>query len=144
MMNVAEKFEKLIPKLVTLFRIIAEETRRGGNRPWMDFFEDGTQVGKFDFAGIHKLFERMDANNEYQADGIKDDTELKDMQTLKLSADFLAGMERDYRMRTRSRIRMFVHAGVLLPAANGTDAGALRQNTTYWMNNIQAETAENP
>jgi hypothetical protein len=52
------------------------------------------------------------------------------MQTAKLSADFLAGLERDYRMRTRSRVRMFVHGGNRA-SANGLAIGPLARNTDW-------------
>jgi hypothetical protein len=68
-------------------------------------------------------------------------TKIKDLQTSKLSSDYLAAMERDVRARRRSRVRSFVHSEITLPAANGEETGALTRNTMGWLTNIMSTEA---
>jgi hypothetical protein len=108
-----------------------------GRRPWLDF-ADLDKVGKFDLPNLHKLFNRDQANKDVLDARDQPDTEAKEIQTAKLSIDILAGLERDHRMRTRSRIRMFVHGG-LRASFYGDTAGPLQRNTVDWLGRIMTE-----
>ena len=117
----------VVEYMVTQQAAVAAKSRQNGDRPWLDFSDIAT-VGKFDFAGLHELFTRDDSNDNYARYKTTAGTEAKDVHTAKLSADFLAGLERDHRMRMRSRIRMFVHAGIVTAGKNGLATGPLRSN----------------
>ena len=113
-----------------------------GDRPWMDF-RDLEIVGKFEFDKVHELFNRDKANEEYlklrQASAGK--AKIFEVQTAKLSVEYLATLERDYRMRHRSRIRNFVHAGVRMKAKS-LDSGPLRVQALNWLDSLQKEVSE--
>lgn len=106
-------------------------------RPWMNF-NTVQVVGQFDYAGIQQLFNRNAANNEYGTLAGQQDAKSRSLSTAKLSGDYLAGLERDYRARTRSRIRSIVHCGNRA-AANGLSQGPLRRNSIEWLGRVLAE-----
>lgn len=116
---------------------VALGTFGAAQRPWVNF-STIVSAGKFDFAGIDKIFTRAASNNSYTTARQSKDTLSKDLQTAKLSADYLAGCCRDYKMRTRSRIRMLVHGGNRA-AANGLGNGPLLKNTVQWLGRIASE-----
>jgi hypothetical protein len=131
------QLEKVIKYLIATEGMVAKGIFGPEQRPWVNF--DTVQVaGKFEFAKIHKLFDREASNKEYGTLRTKKGAKVKDLQTAKISADYLAGFERDYRMRTRSRIRLFVHGGNRA-AGNGKEVGPLRRNTTDWLVRILGE-----
>ncbi len=119
--------------------LIASGTFGATGRPWLNFSEIQV-VGKFDYAGLHQIFNRNASNDEYGSLRAAPESKAKNLQTAKLSGDYLAGLERDYRMRQRTRIRCIVHAGNR-SAANGSGQGPLRRNSTGWMSRILAEEA---
>lgn len=106
-------------------------------RPWMNF-NTVQVVGQFDYAGIQQLFNRKAANRECTTLAGQRDPQSKALATAKLSGDYLAGLERDYRARTRSRIRTIVHCGNRA-AANGLMEGPLYRNSIEWFTRILAE-----
>jgi hypothetical protein len=110
---------------------IASKGAKGGDRPWMDF-QDVAVAGKFDLKALHSLFSRQTSNRAYTQLRENPAAISKDIQTAKLSADFLAGTERDYRMRQRSRVRMFVH-GLARAAVHGNAAGPLTTHSVGWL-----------
>ena len=130
--------QSVVPYMIQTEKSISTKMKAGGDRPWLDFagHEGLTPAGKFEFGVLHENFNRRAATDNYAS---KDKAQVKDVQTSKLSIDFLAGCERDWRMRTRSRVRMFVHAEVTSPASFGDAAGPLRRNTIDWMSNIAVE-----
>lgn len=141
-MTMDPNFTTVIQSAQTQCEKIAEGMFVQGDRPWMDF-SDLQVVGKFDFEAVHALFNRDKANEEYVK--IRQDTSDKakayDVQTAKLSVEYLATLERDFRMRHRSRIRNFVHAGVRMQA-KGNDAGPLRVQALEWMSGLQKNVDE--
>jgi hypothetical protein len=139
-MAIDSQMETVVEDMISTQKAIAEACAANGDRPWFNF-ENVTVVGKFDFEGIHELFKRDNSNDDYARFRGQPDTKSKDIQTCKLSADFLAGCERDYRMRTRSRVRMLVHGTVVSPQAMGESEGPLRRNTLDWLGRILAETS---
>jgi hypothetical protein len=135
--------EKLVPYLQAAEKKIAEASTTGGSRVWIDFSENGlTPAGQFDFATIHENFNRQKATDDYESKRVQRDTLVKDIQTSKLSIDFLAGCERDWRARTRSRVRMFVHSSVSAAMAMSQNNGPLRRNTVDWLGRIMLEEPE--
>lgn len=138
-MPIDKQMETVVNHLVQIQARISEGTFNSDQRPWMNF-EDLKKVGQFDFAGLKEIFTRQQSNDEYGKlrSASNGDALSKDIQTLKLSADYLASLERDTRMRRRSRIRMFVHAGCR-SAANGADNGPLRVNSLDWLSRIMTE-----
>lgn len=114
---------------------------KAGQKLWFDFRgETGDKVGKFEYEKLHKLFNRDNANEQYIQGRNKIGTIARNIQTAKMSGDFLAGLERDFRMRHRSRIRMFIHAGTRYDS-NSKPIGPLRRNTTEWFNSLNGEEA---
>lgn len=108
-------------------------------RPWMNFAEVQV-VGKFDYAGLHALFTRVGSNTEYADLRSQREAQSKNLQTAKLSGDYLAGLERDYRMRQRTRIRCIVHAGNRA-MANSSSEGPLYRNSIGWLGRMLSEDA---
>lgn len=142
-MAIDPQLEKVVQYMVKTENTISEKLRANGDRPWLDF-EPVKSAGKFDFDAIHQIFSRKASNNEYVTKRQDDKSLAKDLQTAKLSADYLAGLERDHRARTRSRVRTFVHAGVVATASNGNAQGPLRRNTLDWLGRILTEDSSEP
>lgn len=139
-MAVDPQLEKIITSIVTAEGLIGPGIFGAGQRPWFNF-ADVQKVGKFDYAGIHALFTRDSSNDTYAKARQSATTTSKEIQTAKLSADYLAGMERDYRMRTRSRVRMFVHGGNRA-VANGSAKGPVKVNSIDWLSRMLAESSK--
>ncbi len=134
------------PQLETVIGYLVGFQERSANgafgaeqRPWMDF-KEVREAGKFDFAAVHEIFTRARSNDDYANVRSNPQGLGRELQTAKLSADYLAGFERDYRMLRRSRIRMIVHAGNRA-AGNGNAGGPLQRNTIDWLGRINAEDA---
>lgn len=142
-MAIDPQLEKVVQYLITTENTISTKLRANSDRPWVDF-ETVKRAGKFDFSALHQIFDRQASNNEYVSKRQNDKTQAKDLQTAKLSGDYLAALERDHRARTRSRIRTFVHGGVVATASNGNAQGPLRRNTLDWLGRILTEDSEQP
>lgn len=138
-MGIDAQLEKVVGSLVTAEAQVATGTFGSSRRPWVDF-RDVAVAGKFDLAGIHKIFDRSKSNDQY-AKALDGKAKAKEVQTSKLSSDLLAAFERDHRMRTRSRVRMMVHGGNRA-WAHGTTAGPLRRSTVDFLSRLLSETAE--
>ena len=134
--NSIVQLEKVVNEMSTTSGRIATGTFGAEGRPWLNF-EKLQKVGQFDYEGLHQLFDRKPANDEY-AKAISSAAARKLAQVAKLAADYLAGMERDMRMRRRTRIRMFVHGGNRA-AANGQDNGPLKVHSIGWLSRISGE-----
>lgn len=131
--------EVVVPYLQSVQERIVDAAKKGGDRPWVDFAEPPLEAaGKFDFAKLHENFKREASTNDYEARRIQEDVTVAQLQTSKLSVDFLAGCERDWRARTRSRVRSFVHS-VALASSLAEDTGPLRRNTIDWLGRIMLE-----
>jgi len=138
-MAIDPQMQKVVDYMVTTENSVAEKSRQNGDRPWMNF-DKVAKAGKFEFEQVHKIFDRSASNDEYGRLRSQKQSESKDLQTAKLSSDFLAGCERDYRMRTRSRVRMLVHCAVTSAASFGNNEGGLRRNTVDWLGRVLADT----
>lgn len=135
-MAISPQFQKVVKYLLEAEAKIARGTFGAGQRPWLNFV-DVKVAGKFDYAAVHDIFDRKAANDDYIKGAEDASTPGVNMQTAKLSADYLAGFERDYRMRTRSRVRMLVHGGNR-SAANGLPVGPLARNTDWLTRKLTA------
>jgi len=139
-MSAISKMEEVVAEVSSVSKQIANGTFGSEQRPWLNF-EGIAEVGQFDYEGLHdEIFDRKEANDEY-AKAQSAGTPRKVAQVAKLAADFLAGFERDVRMRRRTRVRMFIHGGNRA-AANGQDNGPLRCHTVNWLTRILAETKD--
>jgi hypothetical protein len=136
-MAIDPQFNKVVQYLVGAENGVASGTFGSGQRPWVNFSQVA-RVGKFDYKGIDDIFTRKALDDGYTAKRQDKGTLSKDIQTDKLSADYLAGCCRDYKMRTRSRIRMLIHGGNRA-AANGTATGPLLMNSIEWLSRIANE-----
>lgn len=137
-MAIDAQMQKVVKNMEAVSQQISTASQMNGGRPWMNFV-DVEKAGKFEFDKVHKIFDRTQSNTDYARLKTQKGAESKELQTSKLSGDFLAGCERDYRMRTRSRVRMFVHCGVVLPEANTSPDGPLEQNTIGWLGRVLSE-----
>jgi len=132
-----------LEKVVYTMKLTSTAISKGSvalsGRPWLTFnaIKEG---GKFDLSAIREIFSRTELDTAYAEAVGNVEAKEKTVHALKLSADFLAGMERDYRMRQRSRIRMFTHAAAITKT-NGLDTGPLIRNTNHWLQRINSEDA---
>jgi hypothetical protein len=142
-MSLDSSFEALVDSMRSAEGDIGTGIVGPGPRRWMDF-KDIAVVGKFDkdekdgIEAIRKLFKRTSIDTTYDQARSQATSVAKDVQALKLMGDFLAGAERDWRMRQRSRVRMFVH-GASISKSNGTEAGPLQRNTIHWLTRVLSE-----
>ena len=132
--------EKVIGAMQTQSDKVSQGLFVDSNRQWFDF-RDVKEAGKFEFDKVHEIFDRSTANSEYLKLRQSAGALAGDMQTAKLSVEYLSVLERDYRMRNRSRVRNFVHAGVRM-WAKGLDVGPIRAQGFNWLPAMQKETAE--
>lgn len=103
-------------------------------RPWLNF-ADVKKVGKFDFQGIFDIFDRKKLDDDYMKTRNDTKAKSKDVWIAKISSDLLAGFQRDYLLRTRSRIRYFAHAATR-GKSDGMENGPLVTNTTSLITRI--------
>lgn len=136
-MAASKKFQEVVPVMRTACSELAQGTFGAIGRPWLDFQELAV-VGKFDFAGVAKMFDTKPASDDFLSVK-KQQGKAKDAITAKLSADFVDGLEMDFRMRQRSRIRMFVHSANRY-AMHGRPDGPLTVNTTTWLEGLAKDT----
>jgi hypothetical protein len=143
-MAIDPQLHKVISALAASQKEAAGSALASTRRSWMDF-QDIKVVGKFDLEGQHALFDRGFSNDQYakavlqqQADADEDGAKVKSVQSTKISADLLGGMERDYKMRVRSRIRMFAH-GMNRAAGNNLVSGPLQGNTIGFLTRLEQE-----
>ena len=139
-MGADPQLSKIVDYLVATEAQVALGTFGTAQRPWVNF-STIQKAGKFNFKAVDQIFSRTASNTSYTTDRQSKDTLSKDLQTAKLSGDYLAGCCRDYKMRTRSRIRMLVHGGNRA-AANGLGEGPLMKNTIGWLGRIESEDAK--
>jgi len=136
MAELDEQTQKVIEYLVQNQKLVGEAMAAGGPRPWQDFFEV-FDVDRFNFEGMAQVFSREAANARYEALFVNDGL-AKEVQALKHCADILAAFERDHRMRTRTRVRMFVH-GASRNAGHGLPNGPLKRNSIGYVTRVLGE-----
>jgi hypothetical protein len=109
-------------------------------RPWMNFYGIA-EVGKFDFDGLLKIFDRKKLSDDYAKARQNPEALARDVWIAKVSSDWLAGFQRDHIMRTRSRIRFMAHAAVR-QKANSIAEGPLTVNTITMLTQLEAVQVE--
>ena len=139
----ARRIDPNLEKVVAYFQERLQEVSQGfqaqQGRPWMDLQElESTSKAEAD---LRKSFNRDEANADYVKARENRDAVSAEIMLSKLSGDFLAGFERDTRMRRRSRIRMMAHAASVAEGL-GADTGPLRRNTVDWLQRIFVKTEE--
>lgn len=100
-----------------------------------DSGDDGKVLNGLDPAEFVKAFDRTKLNKAY-LDTLKPDAggwftsetkfSYRDAQVAKVQIDLMAGMERDLRMRYRSRVRMLAH-GVARMQSHGLSVGPINR-----------------
>lgn len=140
-MAIDPNFQKIVKNLMQQQDKVGTASVGDQKRPWLNF-EDLLEAGKFEFEKVHKIFTRESSTSNYTQLRANPEAKGKELHTAKLSHDFLAQCERDYRMRTRSRVRTLVHAGATLPKSNGSKAGALQRNAIDWLGRILTEESQ--
>lgn len=133
-----QTFEKLVDALVEHEKKVAEAAQKQSDpRPWMNFSDSElkTPAEDKDEETLHKVFDRKESDDAYVKARQDKDAKSNETATPKLTADFLAGFERDKRMQWRSRIRMVAHAASRR-AGNGQTNGPLRRNTVDYLERI--------
>jgi hypothetical protein len=136
-MSLDNTFEKLVDDIRTTQGEVADGVAGTSARPWMDF-RSIKEFGKFEISLMRTVFSRTSIDTIYNQARSEASTLSKTLQAVKLMGDFLAGAERDWRMRQRSRVRMFVH-GACIARANGTKSGPLQRNTIHWLTRVLSE-----
>lgn len=137
MAQIDEQFQTVIDYLIKQQKASGNALLNGGARTWQDFVEVA-DVDRFDFEKQATIFSREKANALYETLHAKDTGLAKEVQAVKQSSDVLAGLERDFRMRTRTRIRMFVHSANR-NAGNGLAKGPLKVNTIGYVTRLLGE-----
>lgn len=137
MASIDQQFQKVIDYLVKQQRNSGNAVLNGKVRTWQDFVEVA-DVDRFDFAAQASIFSREKANAQYETLHVSENGLVKDVQAVKQSSDVLAGLERDFRMRTRTRVRMFIHAANR-SYGNGLAKGPLKVNTVGYITRLLGE-----
>jgi hypothetical protein len=136
-MSIDRKFEELIKSIMKAQADISAAVSHGDQRRWMDFKEI-VEAGQFDLVSVGKIFSRESLNNLFASLLGKTGIQTKEFNVAKLSNDVLAGMERDYVSRTRSRIATIMHTASRA-RANGKPTGPLRRNTIDYLTRVADE-----
>jgi hypothetical protein len=126
-MTIDENLEKVIKSLQTSCEEAAKGTVGEELRPWFNF-SDVMEVGQFELDKLRDLFVRDAANAEYLVARSTAEAKTKAICVPKMTVDMLGGMQRDYAMRMRSRIRIFCHSAAM-HSADSEGTGPLRRNS---------------
>jgi len=110
---------------------------------WMVFYSDKktSDIGKvldgFNQEEFVKAFDRTKLNTDYLklVHPTGTPASYRDLQVLKVQIDFLAGMERDLRMRYRSRVRMLAHGTARL-ISQGLDMGPINNGIVNFVKRL--------
>lgn len=109
-------------------------------RTWLNF--GGIQkVGQFELEKLFELFDRGAMDDEYNKARAKEGARANEVWIPKISSVLLAGFQRDYVLRTRSRIRYMAHAATRLKS-DGKDNGPFTVNTSTLFARIEAASEE--
>lgn len=139
-MAVPEQLTKVIQYLQTFRKQVSDAALTpDGSRPWMDF-KDVQEAGQFDFPSLQKIFDVAKADDDY-ANARATEGRTRDVQTAKIGANLLMGLNRDFRQRTRSPIRSFIHAAARA-LGDEDPKGALRLHSLGWLERLAGATDE--
>jgi len=105
-------FDAVVKRMISELGAIASSVTSGSNiRPW--FLQIGKEYDDQNDAEnrdtIHDALQRNQANDNYERVR-KENLSRNDLLLAKIQSDFMAGCERDYRARHRTRVRLMAHA----------------------------------
>ena len=141
MAKVPAKTQTVIAAIAAVAAANATAVSTGQPRQWLNYKAAGGG-GKFDFPTLVTVFSRIGVNTDYVGYAAVSSM-AKDIQVTKLGGDVLAGLERDYRLRTRSRIRSIIHTAVRAKV-NGLPAGPLTLSTIGFLSRIAGDSLGAP
>lgn len=114
-------------------------SKQGAGRPWFNFSEaplsEDQRTSTRDEKELHAVCDRELANQDYLEARADSASSSNQVAVAKIAGDYLAAIERDGRMRRRSRVRMIAHAAAR-SWGNGQDAGPLRRNTIDYLQRV--------
>jgi hypothetical protein len=139
-MSIDPKLQAVLDEVRTTLEQMWAGTMGDDLRPWMNF-SGIAEVGKFDFDGLLDIFDRKKLSDDYAKARQNPESLARDVWIPKVSSDWLAGLQRDHMMRTRSRIRFMAHAAVR-QKANSIAEGPLTVNTITMLTQLEAVQVE--
>ena len=107
-----DKFEPVLNALQEAAAAAADALETDGKPKWYPL-KDGKVIDGFNHSSISEAFNREKQEKDY-TDAVDDAKSFRLVQAAKIESDMLAAIERDTRMRHRSRIRMLAHAAARL------------------------------
>ena len=111
-------FTKRFTDLQTAVKLSGTDLEKQGFSKWLKLYSDGTKIlDGLSNDNFLKAFERKELNTTYMqtvqpGDGAP--SSYRNAQVAKVRLDLLAGLERELRMRYRSRVRMIAHGAARL------------------------------
>lgn len=152
MRGIIENFQKRLDEMREDSRIFARGARCLEQIRWSFGRKSegaGEKPGKFDFDGVHELFDRAEAEENYMqaietagdgsaSSGIKQELALASNQS-----DVLSGMERDFLMRHRGRIRKLAHEATAKRHGGSTKGVVQSAVMMYLESQLQRVTGNN-
>lgn len=128
MSSVDPIFAKRMADLQDAMKLDGTLLQTGGTTTWAKLY-DGAVLNGFSHTEFVTAFNRDATNTAYlklvqPKDG--ESPSYRDAQAAKVQIDLVAGMERDLRMRYRSRVRMLAH-GVARLQSHGSSIGPINK-----------------
>lgn len=124
---VDKTFEQVLQRLVSHAGAASSQMLASGDVPWCGLAENNEIIDGFDHDAISTVFSRAGTAKIY-ADALTPNTgSYRDAQAAKVQGDVLSALERDTRMRHRSRVRMMAH-GLSRQVTHGLGAGPISGN----------------
>ena len=110
--KIIQQFQTLLDEIKADCATIGRGLRNQVQRRWQfsSKIDGAEKPGKFDFDGVHELFDRTEAEENFvQAVETPAEHTRQDLAVAKVQSDIISGMERDFILRHRSRIRRLAH-----------------------------------
>lgn len=131
--SISEIFTVRLANLQDSAQVNGMSMENYGTSYWAQLYSDkpgsdGKALNGFDSAEFRVAFDRTDLNKTYVdiASGKKPNASYRDAQVAKVQLDLLAAMERDLRMRYRSRVRQLAH-GIARLQSHGLSVGPINR-----------------
>jgi len=134
MSRIIDNFQARLDEAVECCRNIGSALRGKEQIRWMFSVQDSDgndKPGKFDLSGIHESFSRLDAEKDY-AEAKSPNATRQDQAIAKVQSDVLSGMERDFFMRHRPRIRRLAHHACMTAHA-GSELGPITSGMMFYL-----------
>jgi len=135
----ASKFEERFDDLRNAAADASEKMRTGMGPKWFPIIGPAPVdiVDPFDGAGTKAAFARDQEAKDYQK-AITTPESFRNAQAAKIQNDTLAALERDTRMRHRTRVRMLAHVAAKL-TTQGLEDGPLKRGVLF-VNRLKEQT----